>query len=64
MLTFIQLSGVAPEVNLRNSVQVRKCASERFILTLKCRADVTRSPKQGYKWPHEKDLCFKKKHVP
>ena len=26
-------------------------------LALKPRADVTRSPKQGYQWPHEKDLC-------
>ena len=25
-------------------------------LALKPRADVTRSPKQGYQWPHEKDL--------
>ena len=37
-------------------------------LALKPRADVTRSPKQGYQWPHEKDLCppknFKKKSSP
>ena len=26
-------------------------------LALKPRADITRSPKQGYQWPHEKDLC-------
>ena len=26
-------------------------------LALKPRADVTRGPKQGYQWPHEKDLC-------
>ena len=26
-------------------------------LALKPRADVTRSPKQGYQWPHKKDLC-------
>ena len=24
------------------------------------RADVTRSPKQGYQWPHKKDLCHPK----
>ena len=24
---------------------------------MKPRADVTRSPKQGYQWPHQKDLC-------
>ena len=26
-------------------------------MALKPRADITRSPKQGYQWPHEKDLC-------
>ena len=26
-------------------------------LALKPRGDVTRSPKQGYQWPHKKDLC-------
>ena len=49
---------------------VRKCqtrgesedhTSERAckgsILALKPRADVTRNPKQGYQWPHEKDSC-------
>ena len=34
-------------------------------LALKPRGDVTRSPKQGYQWPHKKDSCppkiFKKK---
>ena len=57
MLTSIQLAGAAPEVNLKNSVQARKCASEKSTLALKPRADITRSPKQGYQWPHEKDLC-------
>ena len=28
-----------------------------FILALKPRADVTRSPKQGYQWPQKKDVC-------
>ena len=37
-------------------------------LALKRRADVTRSPKQGYQWPHQKDLCptktfFKKSYT-
>ena len=38
-------------------------------LALKPRGDITRSPKQGYQWPHKKDSCppkiFKitKKHV-
>ena len=30
-------------------------ASEGSTLTLKPRVDVTRSPKQGYQWPHEKE---------
>ena len=30
-------------------------------LALKLMADVTRSPKQGYQWPHEKDLYFPNK---
>ena len=29
-------------------------------LALKPRADVTRSPKQGYQWPNKKDLCPQK----
>ena len=53
----IQSAGVAPEVNLRTSGQARKRASEKSTLTLKPRADVTRSPKQGYQWPHKKDSC-------
>ena len=35
----------------------RENASKGSTLTLKPRADVTRSPKQGHQWPHEKDLC-------
>ena len=27
---------------------------------LKPRADITRSPKQGYQWPHKKDICYPK----
>ena len=46
MLTAIQSAGVTPEVNLRNSVQARKCASEKSTLALKPGADVTRSPKR------------------
>ena len=56
MLTSIQSAGVTPEVNLRNSTQARKHASEKPTLALKPRADISRSPKQGYHWPHEKDL--------
>ena len=32
-------------------------ASEKSTLALKPSADVTRSPKQGYQWPHKKNLC-------
>ena len=36
-------------------------------LALKPRGDITRSPKQGYQWPHKKDSChpifFKKKFL-
>ena len=42
----------------------RESMQRRSILALKPRVDVTISPKQGYHWPHEKDLChpkFKKK---
>ena len=56
MLAIKRLAGVAPEVNLRNSMQARKHASEST-LALKPRADVTRSSKQGYQWPHKKDMC-------
>ena len=57
MLTSIMSAGVAPEVNLRNSIQASKHASEKSTLGLKPRADVTKNPKQGYQWPYEKDLC-------
>ena len=35
-------------------------ARKRPTLALKPRADITRSPKQGYQWPHKKDLCPQK----
>ena len=35
----------------------QESASEKSALALKPRADVTRSPKQGYQWLHKKDLC-------
>ena len=45
---------------------MRKHTSEGSSLALKPGADVTRSPKEGYQWPHKKDSCppknFKKKH--
>ena len=56
LLTSIDSAGVAPEMNLRIT-QARKLTSKGSTLALKPRADVTRSLKQGYQWPHEKDLC-------
>ena len=50
MLTTKRSTGVAPEVTLRNSLHT---GDEK--LDLKARIDVTRGPKQGYKWPHKKD---------
>ena len=47
-------AGVALDVTPRNSAQARKHANEST-LALKPRADITRSPTQGYQWPH-KDL--------
>ena len=48
-------------------MQATKQASKGSTLALKPRGDATRSPKQGYQWPHEKDLCppkiFKKKSI-
>ena len=38
-------------------VQARKHTSEGSTLALKPRGDITRSPKQGYQWPHKKDSC-------
>ena len=35
----------------------KKACKKQSTLALKPRADVTRSPKQGYQWPHKKDLC-------
>ena len=50
MLAIKKLAVVTPEVNLRNSMQVRKHASESTLAS-KPRADITRSPKQGYQCP-------------
>ena len=46
MLTTSRAAGVAPEAILRNP--------------LKSMADVTRNPKQGYKWPDKKGLMSSK----
>ena len=56
MLAVKRSAGVAPEVNLTSSVQ-GESVQARSTLALKHGADVTRSPKQGYQWPHKKDMC-------
>ena len=40
--------------------QARKHASEGSTLALKLRGNITRSPKQGYQWPHKKGLMSSK----
>ena len=49
MLPVKRLAGAAPEVILRNPLH----ANKRFTAALKSRAEVTKSPKQGYQWPHK-----------
>ena len=51
-------AGVAPEVNLRNPLHAGNKACKRGIHpSFEPRADITRSPKQGYQWSHKKDWC-------
>ena len=38
-------------------VRLRQVRIRMPTLALKPRDDVTRSLKQGYQWPHKKDLC-------
>ena len=59
MLAAKRSAGVASEVNLREWVTCvpRQVQIRLPTLALKPRGDITRSPKQGYQWPHEKDLC-------
>ena len=63
MLALYTGKGVAPEVNLRERIlrmpppSVNKAEST---LALKPRGDFTRSPKQGYQWPH-KWTCVQQK---
>ena len=63
MLVAKRLAGVTPEVNLREYV-ICMPLPRLPTLTLKPKGDVTRSPKQGYQWPHKKGVyspIFKKK---
>ena len=55
------LSGVgqcAKNSTMRNPLHAGENARKPGIHpSFKPTADVPRSPKQGYQWPHEKDLC-------
>ena len=55
-LASMQSAGVTSQVNLRHSVQSRKHASQKSTLALKPRADITRSPKQGYQLAPKSDI--------
>ena len=67
MLAAKRLAGVTPEVNLKDHVtcmplaSVSKAAQSGF----ETQRRHHQSPKQGYQWPHRKDLCppkfFRKK---
>ena len=35
----------------------KKACKKGSTLAMKPSTDITRRPKQGYQWPHEKDLC-------
>ena len=50
-ITFKRSTGVTLHVNLRNPLCASEKASQGSTLALKPRADVTRSPKQGFQWP-------------
>ena len=71
MLALYTGKGVAPEVNLRERILHTPLPSANKAaptLALKPRGDVTRSPKQGYQWPHkwtcvQQKFFFKKKKM-
>ena len=52
MLATKRLAGLTREVNLRE--YVTHTPPGLPTLALKPRGDITRSPKQGYQWPHKK----------
>ena len=63
MLAIYTGRGVAPEMNLRERLSRTPLQSSNKAeptLDLKPRGDVTRSPKQGYRWP-QKWTCVQQK---
>ena len=70
ILALFTSKGVAPEVNLREHVTCMPPQSlnkAEPTLALKPSGDITRSPNQGYQWPHKwthvQQIFFKKKKV-
>ena len=60
MLALYTNKGITPEVNLREHIShtpPQSLNKAEPTLALKPRGDVTRSPKQGYQWPHKWDMC-------
>ena len=65
MLALYTSKCVVPEVNLREHISpTPPPGANKAVptLTLKPRGDVTRSPKQGYQWPH-KWTCQQKSKI-
>ena len=64
MLAVKGLAGVAPEVNVREGASCipLPSANKAAHSGLKSTGDVTRSPKQGYQWPHN-EMCMINVHV-
>ena len=63
MLALYTGKGVTPEVNLREHIlraPLPNANKAEPTLALKPRGDVSRSPKQGYQWPH-KWACVQQK---
>ena len=54
-----RLVGVAQEVNLKEHVTRTPppSANKAALSGFETQRRVTRSPKQGYQWPHKNDLC-------
>ena len=65
MLATKRPAGVTPEVNLREHVILcfHQVQIRLLTLALKPRADITRSPKQGYQWPHKKTYVLQNTFV-
>ena len=59
MLAVKRSAGVTLVVNQGiHCMQVTKHTTKGCTLTLKPRADITRSPKQGHQWSHKKDFLI------